>query len=198
MLLSKCHIQIVIRKMTNKGIAMLCQHIDDSLRDCFITKPTMLKCLKRVIGQIGLLRAIVRIFSPVCKSKIASVGTTIICLFDTTLVTIKTTLKTTVKHFGLFLNYFQCKWFFLRLIFIFAINWPWNFKVMTPFDRSRSKTYVQKSILWKSPEYVPRYFTFSNFLLWQWLPWKHAIFPKCSMMPAWHHSDSWDGRSWDA
>ena len=37
MLLCKCQIQIVIRKMTNKGIAMLCQHINDSLCDCYIT-----------------------------------------------------------------------------------------------------------------------------------------------------------------
>ena len=30
MRLCKCQIQIAIRKMTNKGIAMLCQHINDS------------------------------------------------------------------------------------------------------------------------------------------------------------------------
>ena len=30
LLLSKCHIQIMIRKMTNKGITMLCQHIYNS------------------------------------------------------------------------------------------------------------------------------------------------------------------------
>ncbi len=119
-------------------------------------------------------------------------------IWHTTLVTIKTTIKTIVQHYGLFLYYFQCKCVFLRWIFIFAINWPWNFKVMTPFDRSCSKTYVQKPILWKPLEYVPKYFTFSNFLLWQWLPWKQAIFSKCSMMPAWHHSDSWCGRTWDA
>ena len=83
MLLCKCQIQIVIRRMTNTRIAMICQHINDSLSDCYIIKPTMLICLKTSIGQIGLLRAIVRIFRPVGKIKIASVDTTIICLFDT-------------------------------------------------------------------------------------------------------------------
>ena len=65
MLLCKCQIQIVIRKITNKGIAMICQHINDSLGDRYITKPTMLICLKTLIGQIGLLRAMVRIYRPV-------------------------------------------------------------------------------------------------------------------------------------
>ena len=97
-----------------------------------------------------------------------------------------------------FFRLFSVQMCFLCWIFLFAINWHWNFKVMTPFHRSCSKTYVQKPILWKSLEYVPRYFTVSNFLFWQWLPWKQAIFSKCSMMPAWHHSDSWCGRSWDA
>ena len=145
------------------------------------------------------IRAVIRIFRPVCKSKIfISYHDNHMFIWHATLVTIKTTIKVFVEHYGLFFNYFQCKCGVLRWIFIFAINWPWNFKVMTPFDRSCSKTYVQKPILWKSLEYVPRYFTFSNFLFWQWLPWKQAIFSKCSMMPAWHHSDSWCGRSWDA
>ena len=81
----KCHIQIVIRKMTNKGIALLCQHINDSLCDCYITKSTMLICYFEDVNWLNrpTIRAIVRIFRPVCKSKIASVATTIICLFET-------------------------------------------------------------------------------------------------------------------
>ena len=59
--------------------------------------------------------------------------------------------------------YFQCKCFFLLWIIIFAINWTRNLKVMTPFDRSCSKTYVQKLILWKLLAYVLRYLRFLFF-----------------------------------
>ena len=83
MLLSR--IQIAIRKMTNKGIALSCQHINDSLCDCYITKSTMSICLKMLIGQIGLLYVQLSEYSdPFKKEKIASFATTIICLFDTT------------------------------------------------------------------------------------------------------------------
>ncbi len=90
------------------------------------------------MDQMGVPCTLVGIFRSVCKSKIASVVMTTIRLIHTTLVKIKYTIEICVEHYVLLLNYFRVNEFILRWIFIFAINWPWNLKIMTPFDRCRS------------------------------------------------------------
>ena len=44
MLVCKCHIQIMIRKLTDKGITMLCQIFIMFVRSLYISKSTMLIC----------------------------------------------------------------------------------------------------------------------------------------------------------
>ena len=109
----------------------------------------------------------------------------------------KCTIEIFVEHYGLLL---KCKWVYFTFDLYFAINWHWNLKVMTPLERYSCNTYVQKVILWKKNR-LNMYWDIALFVFFdfkQWLPWKQAIFSKWSMMPAWHHSDSWCGRSWDA
>ena len=82
----------MIRKVTNKGITMLCQHIYNSCtiaisanEQCWYVAllHELIVCMKTLIDQMGLLCAIVWIFRSVCKSKIASVVMTTIRSFDT-------------------------------------------------------------------------------------------------------------------
>ena len=144
-----------------------------------ITKPTMLICLKTLIGQIGLLRAVVRIFSPVCKSKITSVGTTIICLLDTLhWWQLKPLSKQLLNIMGYFKIIFSANvFFYVESLFLQLID------LVTSRSWLRSIDHAPKHMSRKQYCENP-YFTFSNFLFWQWLLWKQAIFSKCSMMPA--------------
>ena len=96
MLSCKCHIQIMVRKMTSKGITMLCQYIiiiivrllyhqinnvDMLLR--YMSWLSVWLWMNTLIVLMGPLCAIVRIFKSVCKSTIASVVMTTTRSFDT-------------------------------------------------------------------------------------------------------------------
>ena len=75
MLLCKCQIQMMKRKVTNKGFTMLCQQCNIMYNSCTISISAnkykvdnvallheLIVCMKTLIDQMGLLCAIVRIF----------------------------------------------------------------------------------------------------------------------------------------
>ena len=73
--------------------------------------------MKTLIGQIGLLRAIVRIFRSFAIAKLHQLSRQ--SYVYTTLVTIKNTIKIRVEYYGLFFNLFSMLYVFFEVRSLF-------------------------------------------------------------------------------
>ena len=104
MLLCKCQIQMMTRKVTI--CILFVRLLSANQKGWFVAVLLELIVYKKtLIYQMGILCAIVWIFWFVCKSKIASFVMRTICSFNT----LHTQLKYLFEHNGLFINYYQCK-----------------------------------------------------------------------------------------